>query len=55
MAASPVRASEGPDFPYWPFNCLSIYTQMARDLGEASGEDMSAKSAVRPTRARALH
>lgn len=33
MAASPHRASEAPDFPYWPFNCLSLYSQMARDVG----------------------
>jgi hypothetical protein len=34
MAASPNRASETPEFPYWPFNCLSLYSQVARDVGD---------------------
>jgi hypothetical protein len=34
MAASPHRASGTPEFPYWPFNCLSLYSQMARDVGD---------------------
>jgi len=33
MAASPLPASQAPEFPYWPFNCLSLYTHMARDVG----------------------
>jgi hypothetical protein len=33
MAASPHRASEASEFPYWPFNCLSLYAHMARDVG----------------------
>jgi hypothetical protein len=33
MAASPRPASEAPEFPYWPFNCLSLYSHMARDVG----------------------
>jgi hypothetical protein len=33
MAASPHRASKASEFPYWPFNCLSLYTHMARDFG----------------------
>ena len=33
MAASSHRASEAPEFPYWPFNCLSLYSHMARDVG----------------------
>ena len=33
MAASSHRAPGAPEFPYWPFNCLSLYSQMARDVG----------------------
>jgi hypothetical protein len=33
MAASPRKAFEAPEFPYWPFNCLSLYAHMARDVG----------------------
>ncbi len=31
--AEPNRTAPGPGLPYWPFNCLSLYTQMARDVG----------------------
>lgn len=34
MAASPHRASPSPDFPYWPFNWLSLYSQTARDYSD---------------------
>ena len=30
--AAPEPSSQGPEFPYWPFNCLSLYTHMARDF-----------------------
>jgi hypothetical protein len=33
MAASPNRTSEALEFPYWPFNCLSLYSHVARDVG----------------------
>jgi hypothetical protein len=33
MAASSHRASEAPEFPYWPFNWLSLYSHMAHDVG----------------------
>jgi hypothetical protein len=33
MTASPHRPSQATEFPYWPFNCLSLYSQMARDVG----------------------
>lgn len=25
--------TQGPEFPAWPYNCLSLYTHMARDFG----------------------
>lgn len=31
--AEPNRSDPGPGLPYWPFNCLALYTQMARDVG----------------------
>jgi hypothetical protein len=33
MVASSPQASQAPEFPYWPFNCLSFYAQMLRDFG----------------------
>ena len=36
MAASPYRAPGAPEFPYWPFNCLSLFSQMARDVGDCA-------------------
>jgi hypothetical protein len=33
MAASIHQASQTPEFPYWPFSWLSVYSQMARDFG----------------------
>lgn len=33
MAASPHQASHTPEFPYWPFNWLSVYSQVAHDFG----------------------
>jgi hypothetical protein len=33
MAASPNKAHPTPEFPSWPFDCLSLYSQMARDFG----------------------
>jgi hypothetical protein len=32
MAASPNRSLQAPEFPYWPYNCLSLYSHMARDF-----------------------
>ena len=40
MAASPNRTPQTPDFPLWPFDCLSLYSQMARDFG-AYAQDMT--------------
>jgi hypothetical protein len=33
MAASSYQHHQAPEFPFWPFSCLSLYTQMARDFG----------------------
>jgi hypothetical protein len=40
MAAPPNRAHQAPQFPYWPFEGLSLYSQMARDFG-AYAQDMT--------------
>ena len=43
----PLHQSE---FPFWPFNCLSLYTQVMRDIGgcaEAVSRSNDAMDAVR--------
>lgn len=33
MPVSPDQTSPSPEFPYWPFSFMSLYSQMARDFG----------------------
>jgi len=33
MAVSPRPSPQPPEFPFWPFNCLTLYTQVMRDFG----------------------
>jgi hypothetical protein len=32
MAESPNDTNRAPEFPYWPFNYMSLYSHMARDF-----------------------
>ena len=50
MVASSHQRPEAPEFPYWPFTCLSLYTRMARDFGgcaEAVARSNDAMDAMR--------
>jgi hypothetical protein len=50
MAVSSPTRSQAPEFPYWPFSCLSLYAQMARDFGgyaEAMARSTDAMEAAR--------
>jgi hypothetical protein len=50
MTASLRQTAQAPDFPLWPFDCLSLYTRMMRDVGdcaEAVSRSSDAMDAVR--------
>src|SRR5689334_10241232 len=50
MATPTYRSHQAPEFPFWPFACLSLYTRMARDFGscaEAVARSNDAMDAVR--------
>jgi hypothetical protein len=50
MATPTYRSHQAPEFPFWPFACLSLYTRVARDLGscaEAVARSNDAMDAVR--------
>jgi hypothetical protein len=53
MAASPTQAPQAPEFPYWPFNCLSLYTHMARDFGRYTQAMTRSTDPLEATRAEA--
>jgi hypothetical protein len=53
MAASPNPSPRTPDFPYWPFNCLSLYSQIARDVGNCTQAVSKSTDAMEAARAEA--
>jgi hypothetical protein len=53
MAASSLRTSPFPEFPQWPFNCLALYTQMARDFSHYAEEMTRCTDAMEAARVEA--
>jgi hypothetical protein len=51
MAASPNPAPQAPEFPYWPYNCLSLYTHMARDFSRYAQAMTKSTDAMEAARA----
>jgi hypothetical protein len=51
MAASPYPAPQAPEFPYWPYNCLSLYTHMARDFSRYAQAMTKSTDAMEAARA----
>jgi hypothetical protein len=51
MAASPNQAQQAPEFPYWPYNCLSLYTHMARDFSRYAQAMTKSTDAMEAARA----
>jgi len=45
--------SLAPEFPQWPFNCLSLYTQVARDFGVYAQEMTKCTDAMEAARVEA--
>ena len=44
-------SSRPPAFPYWPFSCLSLYSQMARDFGRCARAMTASTDAMEAARA----
>jgi hypothetical protein len=53
MAASPNQTHQTPAFPAWPFSCLSLYRQVARDFGKCTQEVSTSTDAMEAARAEA--
>ncbi len=53
MPAPPNPSQQAPDFPYWPFNCLSLYRQIARDVGDCTKAVSKSTDAMEAARAEA--
>lgn len=53
MAASPNQAFQAGEFPCWPFNCLTLYSQMARDFGAYTQAVTKSTDAMEAARAEA--
>lgn len=48
---APNRTVQDLEFPSWPFNCLSLYTHMARDFGRYAQAVTKSTDAVETARA----
>ena len=44
-------SSRPPDFPYWPFSCLSLYSQVACDFGRCAQAMTASTDAMETARA----
>jgi hypothetical protein len=51
MAATPNQAPQAPEFPFWPYNCLSLYAHMARDFGRYTQAVTKSTDAMQTARA----
>jgi hypothetical protein len=51
MATPNDEPARPPAFPAWPFNCLALYTQMARDYGRYAQAVAKSTDPVETTRA----